>query len=99
MLNRKSGIRSHVSVSDLILCDDRLPFIKKSAFLLGQKVLLAGDRIAVLPLMNFTARIFLILKNYGHICPKPCFNTKIEEITAFLKYQGVFSLADKSTFR
>lgn len=58
MLNRKSGIRSHVSVFDLILCDDRLSFVKKSTFLLGWKVLLASDRIAVLPLMNFTARTF-----------------------------------------
>lgn len=89
MLNRlalKSEIRSRFSVSDiLILFDGSLSFLKKNAFLRGQKFLLGDDRIAVLLLMNFTAQILYILKKCGHIYPKPCFNTKIEEITGVQK--------------
>lgn len=57
----KSAVKSRFSVSDiLILFNDSLPFHKKNAFLLGQKFLLADDRIAVLPLMNFIAQILFI---------------------------------------
>lgn len=101
MLDRlalKSEIKSHFSVSDiLILFDDSLSFLKKNAFLLGQKFLLGDNRIAVLPPMNFTTQILFILKKCGHIYLKPCFKTN--EIAAVLKHQGVFSLTGKRTFR
>lgn len=79
MLNRlalKSEGKSHVSVSDMVvLFNDSLFFLKKNAFLLGQKFLFGNDRMAVSLLMNFTAQIPFSLMKYGQINPKPCFKT------------------------